>query len=348
MHVLLADGLFELRVEKITGDLVQCSVVEGGELRSRKGVNFPDLNLRLPSMTEKDKQDLEFGLTQDVDWVSLSFVRSAEDIKALKKFIEDHKTEKPIIAKIEKPQAVDHLDEIIVEAHGIMVARGDLGVEMNPEKVPMIQKTIIEKCNLKGKPVITATQMLESMIQEPRPTRAEASDVANAIIDGTDAIMLSGETAMGKFPAKAVEMMDRIARDVEGKINFKTYPPQGHSDILAITRAANLMEGIAEPTCIVVLTTSGRSARFVAAGRMKAPIFALTSHEKVYHGLNLLWGIKPILINDHPDSFEGMVALAKSTLLSKGFAQPGEKLMLLGGVPSHLPGGTNFITIQAV
>ena len=348
MQVLLADGLFELQVEKITGNQVLCKVIEGGELKSRKGVNFPNLNLRLPSMTEKDIKDLEFGLSQDVDWVSLSFVRSAEDVRVLKKFLLDHGSVKPVIAKIEKPQAIDHLEEIIEEAHGIMVARGDLGVEINPEKVPMLQKRIIELCNRKGKPVITATQMLESMIQEPRPTRAEASDVANAIIDGTDAIMLSGETAMGNFPVKAVEMMDRIARDVEEKIEFKTYPPSGHSDILALSHAANLMENVINPTCIVVITTSGRSAQFIAVERPKSPIFALTTHENVFHTLNLLWGIKPLLIHEHPDSFEELVMLAESTLLTRHFAKKGDKILFLGGVPAHQAGGTNFIKIHTL
>ncbi len=348
MQVLLADGLFELQVEKITEDQVMCKVIEGGELKSRKGVNFPNLNLRLPSMTEKDMKDLEFGLSQDVDWISLSFVRSAEDVRVLKKFLSDHGKPKPVIAKIEKPQAIDHLDEIVDEVHGIMVARGDLGVELNPEKVPMLQKRIIELCNRKGKPVITATQMLESMIQEPRPTRAEASDVANAIIDGTDAIMLSGETAMGNFPVKAVEMMDRIAKDVEEKIEFKTYPPSGHSDILALSHAVSLMESIVDPACIVVITTSGRSAQFIAADRPKSPVFALTTHENVFHALNLLWGIKPFLIDEHPDSFEEMVALSESILLTRNFAKTGDKILFLGGVPAHQAGGTNFVKIHTL
>ena len=202
MQVLLDDGLLELEVVEIVGTALRCKVVEGGVLKDRKGVNFPSLNLRLPSMTEKDKQDLEFGLAQDVDWVSLSFVRSGEDIRALKTLLAEKGKPKPVIAKIEKPQAIEHLEEILDEATGIMVARGDLGVEMKPEMVPMLQKRIIEMCNRRGMPVITATQMLDSMIREPRPTRAEASDVANAIIDGTDAVMLSGESAVGAFPVR--------------------------------------------------------------------------------------------------------------------------------------------------
>jgi pyruvate kinase len=203
-QILLADGAFELKVVKVVGTRLLCQVVEGGVLKARKGVNFPSLNLRLPSLTEKDKQDLDFGLAQDVDWVSLSFVRSGQDVRTLKDLLAAKGARKPVIAKIEKPQAIEHIEEILKEANGIMVARGDLGVEMSPEKVPMLQKRIIELCNRQGLPVITATQMLESMIHEPRPTRAEANDVANAIIDGTDAVMLSGETAIGDHPPRVV------------------------------------------------------------------------------------------------------------------------------------------------
>ena len=348
MQVLLADGLFELEVTEIKGNDVLCKVVEGGCLTDHKGVNFPNLNLRLPSLTEKDIRDLEFGLSQDVDWVSLSFVRSAEDVISLRNLINEKGYQKPIIAKIEKPQAIDHLEEIIEEVNGIMVARGDLGVEMSPDKVPMIQKHIIELCNRSGKTVITATQMLESMIHEPRPTRAEASDVANAIIDGTDAIMLSGETAMGEYPVKAIEMMAKIALDVEARIEFKTYPPTGHADIIALSRAANQMGVLINPSCIVVLTTSGRSARFVAAERPKAQVFAFTTHLHVYHGLNLLWGINPILITDHPATFEEMLESAEVNLLSRNLARSGDKILLLGGIPAHQSGGTNFIKAHTI
>jgi pyruvate kinase len=348
MQVLLADGLFELEVTEIVGMDVRCRVIEGGCLTDRKGVNFPNLNLRLPSLTEKDIMDLEFGLSQGVDWVSLSFVRSAEDVIALKKLISDKGYQKPIIAKIEKPQAIEHLEEIVEQVNGIMVARGDLGVEMSPEKVPMLQKKIIELCNRTGKTVITATQMLESMINEPRPTRAEASDVANAIIDGTDAVMLSGETAMGSYPVKAVEMMAKIALDVEAKIDFKTYPPTGHSVISALSRATNQVAKVLEPTCIVVLTASGRSARFVVAERPGVPVYAFTTHSNVYHGLNLLWGIKPILITEHPDNFETMVSMVESNLISNNLVSPGNNIVILGGIPSHVPGGTNFLKIHTI
>lgn len=348
MQVLLADGLFELIVTAIDGNTVQCQVVEGGCLSSRKGVNFPNLNLRLPSLTDKDIRDLDFGLVQGVDWVSLSFVRSAKDVKILKKMIADKGYLKPVIAKIEKPQAIDHLEEIVDEVNGIMVARGDLGVEMYPEKVPMLQKRIIELCNRKGKTVITATQMLESMIHEPRPTRAEASDVANAIIDGTDAIMLSGETAMGDFPVKAVEMMARIAIDVEAKIKFKSYPPLIPSKVMALSQAVDQLEDVIKPRCIVVLTTSGRSAQSVAAMRPNSPVFALTTHPKVYHALNLLWGINPVLINEHPDTFEEMVLLCEKTVIDKNLAAHGDDIIILGGIPGHREGGTNFVKLHTI
>jgi len=348
MQVLLADGLFELKVTEVKGNSVYCEVIEGGLLKSRKGVNFPNLNLRLPSLTEKDMRDLEFGLSQEVDWISLSFVRSAEDIRTLKQFIKQTGKFKPVIAKIEKPQALDHLEEIVDEVQGIMVARGDLGVEISPERVPMIQKRIIELCNRKGKAVITATQMLESMIVDPRPTRAETSDVANAIIDGTDCVMLSGETAMGSHPVKAVEMMVRIALDVEAKIEFKTYPSSGCTEMIALSMAANGIEKVIGLNSIIVFTTSGRSAMNIAAERPKTPVYALTTHLQVYHVLNLIWGIFPILINDHPDTFEQIITVAENTLTRRSLIASGDRILVLGGIPAHQPGGTNFIKIHTV
>ncbi len=347
MQVLLADGLFEFTVTGIEGTEVKCLVVEGGIIKSRKGVNFPNLNLKLPSLTDKDLKDLEFGLSMGVDWISLSFVRKADDVQELKRIIAGKGFATPVIAKIEKPQAIDHLEEIVAEADGIMVARGDLGVEMSPERVPMLQKQIIERCNRVGKPVITATQMLESMIHEPRPTRAEASDVANAIIDGTDAIMLSGETAMGDFPVKAVEMMHKICCDVESKIDFKNYPPTGDSPIVALSSAVNHIEHIIDLSGIVVLTTSGRSAAFVAAERPKTPVFAITTNEKAYHTLNLLWGVRPFLVGLHPDNMNDMTKMASSVLLQLGLVKNDDQILLLAGIPAH-PGGTNFIKIHRI
>ncbi len=348
MTVLLADGLMELEVEVVAAGGVQCRVVEGGLLKSRKGVNFPDLHLRLPSMTEKDLQDLEFGLSQDVDVVSLSFVRGPEDVRALKERIAARGMRKPVVAKIEKPQAVEKLEDIVQEADAVMVARGDLGVEMSPEQVPMLQKRIIELCNRRGKPVITATQMLESMIQEARPTRAEASDVANAIIDGTDAVMLSGETAVGAHPVKAVEMMARIAREVEQRIEFRTYPSAGDTLTDALAEAVRPIEAVLKPRFIVVLTASGHTAARIASERPRSPVVAITTNPRVYHALNLLWGIRPLLVPNQADSFESLTVVAESALRSRGLVGPGDSLVILGGIPAGTPLGTNFIKVHRV
>ncbi|MFZ5801618.1 MAG: pyruvate kinase [Candidatus Omnitrophota bacterium] len=346
MTVLLADGAFELTIEKVSLPALHCRVVEGGILKSRKGVNFPQVSLQLPALTEKDKQDIEFGLTQKVDWLSLSFVRSARDIRSLKEFLASKGARKPILAKIEKPQAIEHLEEILDEVQGVMVARGDLGVEMSPEKVPMLQKRIIELCNRRGLPVITATQMLESMIAQPRPTRAEASDVANAIIDGTDAVMLSGESAVGAFPVRAVEMMARIATDVEAKIEFRNYPPAGTTETHALSQAVNVLEKAVRPRCIVVFTASGHTARFVAAERSRAPVIALTPSPDVYHALNLFWGIRPLLVSETSDTFEGLTRLMEKTLIARGLASAGDRVLMVGGIPAQRAGGTNFIKIH--
>jgi pyruvate kinase len=348
LQVLLADGLLELETVAVSGRAVRCRVIEGGVLNSRQGVNFPSLSLRLPALTEKDKRDLEFGLAHGVDWISLSFVRRAEDIRALKALLVQKGSSTPIIAKIERPQAIEHLEEIANEVNGLMVARGDLGVEMSPEKVPLLQKRIIELCNRKGLPVITATQMLESMIHEPRPTRAEASDVANAIIDGTSAVMLSGETAIGAYPVKAVEMMARIAVEVEERIEFKTYPPAEHTATHALSEAANVIAKVVQPQCIVVLTTSGFTARLAAAERPKAPVIALTTSPQVYHALNLLWGVTPLLVRREAETFEGLVELAETTLRERKLVSPGDKMVVVGGIPAKQPRGTNFIKIHTV
>jgi pyruvate kinase len=348
MHVLLTDGLLELEVVEIAGRALRCRVIEGGVLKSRQGVNFPNLTLPLPSLTEKDKRDVEFGLAQSVDWISLSFVRTVVDIRTLNEFIAARGRSTPVIAKIEKPEAIRNLEEILQEASGVMVARGDLGVEVRPEKVPMLQKHIIERCNRKGLPVITATQMLESMIHEPQPTRAEASDVANAIIDGTDAVMLSGESAVGAFPVRAVEMMARIAAEVEADTESKVYPTSDPTDSHALSEAATLVARTIELRAIAVMTTSGHTARLVAAERPRTPLFALTTSADVYHWLNLLWGIKPLLVTGTPESFEGLVEQAEEILLNRGLAASGEKILVIGGVPAGQPRGSNFVKIHHV
>jgi len=348
-QILLDDGLLELRIEEIQGNAVKCKVIEGGILKSRKGVNLPSLNLRLPSMTEKDKQDLEFGLSQGIDWVSLSFVRKPEDIIAL----HDLLTEKgygdvPVIAKIEKPQAIENLEEILDECDGVMVARGDLGVEMSPEKVPMLQKRIIKLCNSKSIPVITATQMLESMINNPRPTRAEASDVANAIIDGTDAVMLSGESAVGEFPIRAVQMLARIATDVEDEIEFINVPPSDSDETHAISEALNAIDSTLALRFIVTFTSTGYTALLASKERPSVPVIALTPNEKIYHRLNLFWGVIPILIQEEVETFEEAVKQAEQVLLSEGLVESGDRILILGGIPMKISKGTNFLKIHNI
>jgi pyruvate kinase len=348
MRILLDDGLLELQVVEVVGRELRCRVIEGGVLKSRKGVNFPNLSLPLPSLTEKDIRDVEFGLKHDVDWISLSFVRTAADVRTLKELLRAKGVSKPLVAKIEKPQAIENLDEILQEVSGVMVARGDLGVEVSPEKVPMLQKRIIEKCNRLGLPVITATQMLESMVRESRPTRAEASDVANAIIDGTDAVMLSGESAIGAYPVRAVEMMVRIASEVEAGIDFKTYPADEPTDSHALSEGVTAVARVVSLRAIVVLTTSGYTARLAAAERLKIALFALTTDPRVYHSLNLHWGIKPLVVEGVPGSFEGLVEQAEATLRARNLVSSGDKILVIGGVPPGTARGSNFMKIHLI
>lgn len=348
-QILLDDGLLEFKIVAIESQGVICEVVEGGILKSRKGVNLPSLNLRLPSMTEKDKKDLEFGLSQGIDWVSLSFVRKAEDIIALKNFLaQNNALDTPVIAKIEKPQAIDNLEEIVNQCDGIMVARGDLGVEMSPEKVPLLQKQIISLCNQKSIPVITATQMLDSMIRNPRPTRAEANDVANAIFDGTDAVMLSGESAVGDYPLKAVEVMAKIAMSVEPQLNFVNHPPCYDDNTNALSEALNIIDKTLLLKFIVTFTSSGYTSMIAAGERPKAPVLALTTSEKVYHRLNLVWGVKPILIQNDPTNFEELVAEAERVIKQKNLAKSGDQILIMAGIPTGISKGTNFLKIHEI
>lgn len=348
-QVLLDDGLLELRVEKVEGSTVQCQIVKGGILKSRKGVNLPGLHLRLPSMTEKDKQDLAFGIAHGIDWVSLSFVRQAEDIHALRQFLASQGSmDTPVLAKIEKPQAVENLEAILEVCDGMMVARGDLGVELPPEKVPLIQKRIIRRCNQKGIPVITATQMLESMIKNPRPTRAEANDVANAILDGTDAVMLSGESAVGDFPVQAVEIMSRIAHEVERELLYDNNPPDKPDETHAISEAINAIDCTLDLRYIVALTSTGYSARLAAEERPRAPVIAVTPHLKVYHRLNMIWGVKPLLIENEADIFEEVIVQLEALLKQRNLVTVGDRVLIMGGIPMKTAGGTNFLKIHKI
>jgi pyruvate kinase len=349
MQILLDDGLLELKVEKVDAPRVICRVIQGGPLKSRKGVNLPDLNLRLPSLTDKDKQDLEFGVSQGVDIISLSFVRQGEDILTLKSLLAEKGADDiPVLAKIEKPQAIENLESILDAADAIMVARGDLGVEMRAEKVPMLQKHIIRQCNYRSIPVITATQMLDSMINNPRPTRAEASDVANAIIDGTDAVMLSGESAVGAFPVRAVAMLARIATDVEKDLHFVNDPAELDDETHALSEALNVIDKTLKLKYIVSFTETGYTATIASGERPTAPVVAFTPNERVYHWMNLIWGVRPILLKSLPMTFEAMVSEAENALLKRHMVIPGDKLLIMGGIPANTPKGTNFVKIHTV
>lgn len=346
--VLLDDGLLELQVAAIDGAAVHCQVITGGVLKSHKGVNLPTLTLQLPSMTEKDQQDLVFGVKQGVDIMSLSFVRRAEDVQALKALLAQQGAAIPVLAKLEKPQAIENLESIVDECDAIMVARGDLGVEMSPERVPLLQKRIIRMCNQKGIPVITATQMLDSMIHNPRPTRAEVSDVANAIIDGTDAVMLSGESAVGDYPIQAVEMLARIAVDVEPETEYVNYPPSTIDDPHAISEALNAIDHILNLHCIVTFTETGHSAKLAAAERPRVPVVAMTANRRVYHQLNLAWGVQPMLVEGLGDSIHDMLQQVETCLLEQNFASVGDKVLIIGGIPAHKSGSTNFLKIHVI
>ncbi|MEM9136944.1 MAG: pyruvate kinase, partial [Cyanobacteria bacterium P01_F01_bin.42] len=333
---------------RVEGTAVHCKVVRDGMLKSRKGVNLPSLNLRLPALTDKDHRDLLFGIEQGVDWISLSFVRTAEDVRSLKAILAEHNANIPVIAKLEKPQAIENLESILDVSDGVMVARGDLGVEVSPERVPMIQKQIIQRSNERGVPVITATQMLESMIHNPRPTRAEASDVANAIVDGTDAVMLSGESAVGEYPVDAIAMMGKIAREVEKDTTFKNFPPIINDDTNALSEALGSIDRLLDLRCIVAFTSTGYTARLAAAERPQAPVVAITTNPSVYHQLNLIWGVRPLLVDDEIHNFEDMLQQAEDYLLKRQMAEPGDRIVIIGGIPTQHAGGTNVLKIHRI
>ena len=345
--VLLDDGRLELRIVKKTSNALSCKIIRGGVLKSHKGVNLPGAKLLLPSLSNKDKDDLRFGIKQGVDYIALSFVRKARDIQQTRSFIRSLKAEIPIIAKIEKPEAILNLEEIICEADGIMVARGDLGVEMSPEKVPLLQKMIIEACHWAEKPVITATQMLESMIEDPQPTRAETSDVANAILDGTDCVMLSGETAVGKYPVQSVEFMARIALQVETSV--KPWPPdddvagQGESVAHAACRAAE--EQLAQ--AIVPFTQSGSTALLVSKHRPRMPIIAPTPFEHVARKVSLYWGVTPVILKAKRTT-DDMIMSVEGIMLRKKLAKRHDLIVITAGVPIGVAGSTNMMKIHRV
>ena len=349
-RILLDDGNLELRVVETAPGRVECDVVDGGPLRSNKGMNLPGVKLSVPALTEKDRRDLAFGLELGVDYVALSFVREAADIEEVKALISSHGHDVPVIAKIEKPEAVENLAAILEVTDGVMVARGDLGVEIGTEEVPTVQKKIIAAANAAGRVVITATQMLESMIDNPRPTRAEASDVANAILDGTDAVMLSGESAVGRFPVETVETMARIAGYTEEHAATRGTDRTCHGRGTAITRSlARVAASVAEElgcTMIMALTESGVTAQLAAGFRPRVPVVAVTGDEAVCRRLALWWGVFPVRREDVESSDE-LQASAEERLKALGLAKKGETVLILSG-HSDLAAATNMLRVHEV
>jgi len=355
--ILLDDGNLELAVLNVNQIFVETKVVIGGILKPHKGINLPGLPLDIPGFTEKDEQDLAFGIELGIDVVAISFVRSAGDIQlvrqAILKYCPEKNVRPPIIAKLERPEALENLEEIILAADGVMVARGDLGVEMPPEAVPIAQKRIISMANHYGRIVITATQMLDSMIQNPRPTRAEASDVANAIFDGTDAVMLSGETAAGKYPIQSVRMMNAIACQVEphildwGHHQELILAENEQVDTLFITRAARELAHDRNVAAIAVFTKSGKTALMVSKIRPAVPIMAFTTELKTFQRLGIYWGVRPHLV-PQSDTLESMIQIVDEVILSESPLNPGQQVVLICGFPIHEIRPTNLALLHTV
>lgn len=351
--ILIDDGLIELRVEQTQEQDILCRVLNDGAVSNHKGINVPDVHLSIPYLSDKDKSDIQFGIEQGVDFIAASFVRTADDVQQLRRLLDENGgAHINIIAKIENQQGVENIDGIVSLADGVMIARGDMGVEIPAEDVPPIQKMLIKKVASAGKQVITATQMLDSMMKNPRPTRAEVTDVANAIYDGTGAIMLSGETAAGLYPVEAVTMMARIAERTENDIDYR-------KRFFVRTRKANpdITDAICHATCttaydlnardIVTVTKSGRSARMVARYRPSCGIIGCTPTKKVWYQLNLAWGVTPVLLSETDDVFD-LFDSALETAKNQGLMQSGDLAVITSGVPIGVSGTTNMIRVQVV
>jgi len=351
--ILVADGLIGLKVISVSETEMRCLVINGGELGSRKNVHVPGVPVNLPALTARDIEDIKFGIEQRLDFVAASFVRKAADVLAIRQILEDGGADLDIIAKIETRESVNNLDEIIKVSDGVMVARGDLGVEISVEEVPLLQKAIIERCNRAGKPVVTATQMLESMIHNPRPTRAEASDVANAIFDGTDAIMLSGETAAGNYPVEAVETMARIAGRSEAALRYEEL--LGKKRLIGPQRTVT--DAISYATCttaqdlgaaaIITSTESGHTAKMVSKYRPRSPIVAVTTHARVMRKLALVWGVQSLLVKTTAGTDE-MIASALEVSLAAGLIKGGDLVIITAGLPVGVHGTTNLLRVHTV
>ncbi|HEY3121271.1 MAG TPA: pyruvate kinase [Vicinamibacteria bacterium] len=348
--ILLDDGNLELRVERIVGDEIEATVVHGGLLKPNKGMNLPGVSLSTPALTEKDRRDLDFGVKNGVDYVALSFVRRAADVEEVQALIRSMGRAVPVIAKIEKREAVNDLPSILDVTEGVMVARGDLGVELSTEEVPTLQKRIIEMSNGAGKVVITATQMLESMIENPRPTRAEASDVANAILDGTDAVMLSAETASGRFPVEAVATMARIACYTEEHYQMRgpsrMIGGQGSMVARSLARVASTVAEELDCKLIVAFTESGATARLVSSFRPKSPIAAITYNVQTYKLLALWWGVIPVH-SEFSATTDEMIVRGEQLLRQKGMVNPGDRVLMLAG-QTHTAGATNMLRVHTI
>ena len=351
-RILLSDGLIELRVHEVSGADVICEIINGGLLGENKGINLPGIAVNVPSLTEKDEEDLIFAIGEGVDTIAVSFVRTADDVRHVKNRLNALKSDAWIIAKLEKPQAIEHLDSILEVADCIMVARGDLGVEVPPEKVPAIQKHIIRRAAEYRKPVITATQMLESMIDNPRPTRAEASDVANAIYDGSDAVMLSAETAAGKYPVHAIAMMAKIVTETEHQMRIEPQPQLARIKPTHLSVAETICECMAHAAedldvgAIAIFTETGATARLLSKYRPDPPIYALSPHEEIINRSMLLWGTYPILCERFRDT-DKLVEMAEVLLQRKGYVQERQVVGIVAGTQT-LSGATNFMRLHMV
>jgi len=351
--ILIDDGLIGLTVVEIQGTEIRCRVVNGGTIKSKKGVNVPGVAISLPGITEKDASDIVFGIEQGIDFIAASFVRKASDVLEIRELLKKHNAEHiQIISKIENQQGVDNLDEILEVSDGLMVARGDLGVEIPAEEVPLVQKRMIEKCNLAGKPVITATQMLDSMQRNPRPTRAEASDVANAIFDGTDAIMLSGETAAGKYPVESVLTMSRIAEKAESALNYREmFLKQRIAQETSVTEAISQSVAISaldlNAKAIISSTESGQTARMVSKYRPQAPIIAVTTQDRTLRRLALTWGVTPVK-GELATSTDEMFDYALQGGVKSGLVKEGDLVVITAGVPLGRSGSTNLLKVDLI
>lgn len=351
--ILIDDGLIGLTVVDVQGTEIKCRIVNGGTIKSKKGVNVPGVAISLPGITEKDANDIKFGIEQGIDFIAASFVRKASDVLEIRQLLESHNaTHIQIISKIENQQGVDNLDEILEVSDGLMVARGDLGVEIPAEDVPLVQKRMIEKCNRAGKPVITATQMLDSMQRNPRPTRAEASDVANAIFDGTDAIMLSGETAAGKYPVESVLTMSRIAEKAESALEYREiFLKQSNAQQTTVTEA--ISQAVANSAlelnakAIITSTETGYTARMVSKYRPKAPIIAVTTEDQTLRRLALNWGVTPVK-GQVATSTDEMFDNAMRGGLDSGLVKEGDLVVITAGIPLGRSGSTNLVKIGQV